>query len=196
VTEVDQRRAGIHALYAYAVTAALVAGLVRIDVIVPGIGHLGSALVAVTLLYAPVAVAHLRREDLYDYGFRVEPVGRGVIMGSAYALIIFPIFALGYFAFYEIVCSPSWKELRELAPPGACKAYQGIAGLHAPRVDMGSTWSSSSSSRCRSWWWRCPRSCSSAAACSSSSSGGSRPGGAGWAAASASPWSSAPRRSR
>jgi membrane protease YdiL (CAAX protease family) len=130
-----QRRAGLHALYAYLAAAALVAGLVHIDVDVPGIGHLGSALVAVTLLYTPVVVSSLRKEDLIDYGFRLDPLGRGIKVGGLYVLVIAPLFALGYFAFYEIVCSPHWKEWRELAPPGACKAYRGIAGLHAPHVD-------------------------------------------------------------
>jgi membrane protease YdiL (CAAX protease family) len=132
----DARRAGLHALYAYAIVAALVAALVRINVEVPGIGHLGSALVAVTLLYAPVVVAYLRKEDLHDYGFRTDPIGRGILVGGGYVLLIVPIFALGYFAFYEIVCSPHWKEWRELAPPGACKAYRGLAGLHVPTLDL------------------------------------------------------------
>jgi membrane protease YdiL (CAAX protease family) len=132
----EQRRAGLHALYAYAIVAALVAGLVHINVDVPGIGHLGSALVAVTLLYTPVIVAHLRKEDLHDYGFRTDPVGRGILFGGGFILIVFPLFAFGYFAFYEIVCSPHWKELRGLAPPGACKAYRGLAALHGPRLDL------------------------------------------------------------
>lgn len=131
----EPRRAGLHALAAYAVVAALVAGLVRIDVDVPAVGHLGSALVAVTLLYAPVVIAWRRHEDLVDYGFKADPVGRGVKLGVGYVLLVFPIFALGYFAFYEIVCAPEWRDtLRQLAPPGACKAYQGLAGLHAPAV--------------------------------------------------------------
>ena len=48
--------------------------LVRIDITLPAIGHLGSALVAVVFLYAPVVVAWRRTEDLIDYGFRSDPV--------------------------------------------------------------------------------------------------------------------------
>ncbi len=134
--EAEASQAGRHALWAYAAVAALVAGLVRIDVEIPAIGHLGSALVAVTLLYAPVVVAWRRHEDLIDYGFRADPIGRGIRLGLGYVLLVFPIFAIGYFAFYEVICSPAWKDLRELAPPGACKAYQGLAGLHAPALDL------------------------------------------------------------
>jgi membrane protease YdiL (CAAX protease family) len=128
------REAGRHALYAYVAVAILVAAMVRIDVDLPAVGHLGSALVAVTLLYAPVVVAWRRHEDLIDYGFRADPVARGVRYGVAYVLLVFPIFALGYFAFYEVVCGS--RDLRELAPPGVCKAYRGLAQLHAPRVDL------------------------------------------------------------
>lgn len=127
------RVAGRHALYAYLAVAALVAAMVRIDVDVPAIGHLGSALVAVTLLYAPVVIAWRRQEDLIDYGFRADPVGRGVRLGVGYVLLVFPIFAAGYFAFYEIVCGD--RELRLLAPPGVCRAYRGLAELHAPALD-------------------------------------------------------------
>jgi membrane protease YdiL (CAAX protease family) len=126
--------AGRHALWAYLATAALVAVLVRIDVNVQLVGHLGSALVAVTLLYAPVVVGWKRGEELIDYGFRADPLGRGLLLGFGYALVVFPIFAVGYFGFYELVCSPDWKELRDLAPPGTCRAYQGWDGVHAPAL--------------------------------------------------------------
>lgn len=128
--------AGRHALYAYLVAAALVASLVRIDVDVPLVGHLGSALVAITLLYAPVVVAWRRKEDLFDYGFHAEPLGRGLAYGFGYVALIVPLFAFGYFGFYEYVCSPDGKWLRELAPIGACKAYRGLASLHAPAMTM------------------------------------------------------------
>ena len=83
---VPDRVAGRHALYAYLAVAILVAGMVRIDVTLPLIGHVGSALVAVTLLYAPVVVAWRRREDLIDFGFRADPVGRGLRLGLGYAM--------------------------------------------------------------------------------------------------------------
>jgi hypothetical protein len=74
VTEPGQRRDLVQAMWAYAVVAALVAGFVRIDVEVPAVGHLGSALVAVLLLYAPVFFAWRRDEDLTTYGFCLAPV--------------------------------------------------------------------------------------------------------------------------
>ena len=109
--------------------AALVAAMVRIDVTLPWIGHLGSALVAVVLLYAPVVVAWWRREDLTDYGFHAEPVGRGLAFGLGASLLILPLFAAAYVLFYHLVCT---SDLRVLAPPGACRSYRGLPGLGSP----------------------------------------------------------------
>ncbi len=133
---------GIHAehavrdaVVAWAVVAVLVTGLVHVNVKLWGIGHLGSALVAVLFLYVPVYVASRRGEDLDDYGFHAAPVGKGLLTGGAAILVIYPIFTLGYFAFYEIACNSDL--LSKLVPHGMCARYGGLAGLHAPKL----TWS-------------------------------------------------------
>jgi hypothetical protein len=54
------RAAGRDALLAFAIVAVLVTVLVRIDVTLPAIGHLGSAFVAVTFLYIPVWIVWRR----------------------------------------------------------------------------------------------------------------------------------------
>jgi hypothetical protein len=114
------------------VVAILVTGLVRIDVTLPGIGHLGSALVAVLFLYAPVFVAWKRDEDLEDYGFHAAPVKRGLLTAAAAIAVIFPLFALGYFAFYEIACNSTL--LSHLVPRNMCVHYGGLASVHTPAV--------------------------------------------------------------
>jgi len=129
------RRAGHDALVTYVIVAVLVAGLVRIDITLPAIGHLGSALVSVLFLYAPMLVLARRKEDLIDYGFRAEPIQRGLLTAALAIAIIFPIFAGGYFGFYEIACHSSL--LAHLVPRGMCAHYGGLAGLHAPAL----TWS-------------------------------------------------------
>lgn len=124
------RRAGRDALLTWLVVAVLVASVVRIDVTLPLIGHLGSALVAVTLLYAPVVLAARRREDLLDYGFTTAPAGKNVLYAGLALAIILPLFAAGYVAFYDTVCTT--RDLRELAPPGTCGGWHGFAP-HWPR---------------------------------------------------------------
>ena len=123
-------RAGRDAVLAFAVVAALVTGLVHIDVTLPFIGHLGSALVSVLFLYVPLWFAARRVEDLDDYGFRYEPVRRGLAIAAIAIAVIVPLFALGFFGFYEIAChSPT---LSHLAPHQMCSHYGGLAGLHPP----------------------------------------------------------------
>ncbi|HEY5950836.1 MAG TPA: CPBP family intramembrane glutamic endopeptidase [Kofleriaceae bacterium] len=128
-------RAGRDALYTYAIVAALVAALVRINITLPAVGHLGSALVSVLFLYAPMIVLGRRKEDLYDYGFRADPIKRGLVTAASAIAIIFPIFVVGYFTFYEVACHS--KLLAHLVPRGMCAHYGGMRALHVPTP----TWS-------------------------------------------------------
>ncbi len=123
-------RAGRDALYTYAIVAVLVAALVRIDVTLPAVGHLGSALVSVLFLYAPMIVLGRRKEDLYDYGFRAEPLRRGLVIAGLTMLVVFPLFVVGYFLFYEVACHS--ELLRHLVPRGMCAQYGGFDALHWP----------------------------------------------------------------
>jgi membrane protease YdiL (CAAX protease family) len=47
--------------------------------------------------------------------------------------VITPLFAIGYYLFYDTICHHAhWKEL---ALPGTCRAYKGLSGIHWPRLD-------------------------------------------------------------
>ncbi len=95
------------------------------------------AVVAVVFLYVPVAFAKVRDEDLYSYGFRAEPVGRGLAFGLGAPAVIFPLFAIGYVVFYDLVCADGAAEvLRRLALPGQCARWDGWAGVELPKVDL------------------------------------------------------------
>src|SRR5262245_49104652 len=129
----DPARAGRDAVITWAIVAALVAVLVRIDIELPAIGHLGSALVAVLFLYAPVYLAWRRHEDLYAYGFHAEPIGKGLAFAGGALAVIVPVFALGYFAFYEIACNS--QLLAHLVPRGMCSHYGGLQAVHLPALE-------------------------------------------------------------
>lgn len=124
------QRAWRDAVVACLVVGALVTVLVRIDVTLPWIGHLGSALVSIVFLYVPLYVAGRRGEDLHDYGFHAEPIGRGVAVAGVALIVIVPLFALGFVAFYELACRSA--TLAHLAPHQMCDRYAGLAGAHAP----------------------------------------------------------------
>lgn len=125
-------RAGRDALVAWLVVAVLVAVLVQIKVTLPAIGQVGSALVAVLFLYAPVYVAWRRGEDLDDYGFHAAPLARGLVTAGAAIAIIFPVFVFGYVGFYELACHS--RLLSHLPLAGMCLHYGGLAGVHWPHV--------------------------------------------------------------
>ncbi len=120
---------------AWLVVFVLIAGLVHLDLQAPLIGHVGSALVAVVLLYAPVVVGWRRNEDLVTYGFRLEPLGRGIGYGLGACLLIFPLFVGGYVLFYQVVCGSG--SLEALAPPGMCGRWHGWDQLAGPALDWG-----------------------------------------------------------
>jgi membrane protease YdiL (CAAX protease family) len=128
------RDPGRDALFAWAIALVLVVGFVHINVTLPAIGHVGSALVAVLFLYGPMGIARVRHEDLDDYGFHAEPVARGLAFAGVAIGVIFPIFCLGYFAFYETACGS--QLLAHLVPKGMCSHYAGLHGIHAPTLSL------------------------------------------------------------
>lgn len=128
------QRAWRDAVLAFSVAGVLVTGLVRINLTLPWIGHLGSALVSVVFLYIPLYIAAKRDEDLRDYGFLYEPIGAGLAITGIVLAVIVPLFALGFFAFYEVTCHS--EILSHLAPPWMCSHYGGLGSLHPPKVAL------------------------------------------------------------
>lgn len=119
-------------MLAFVVVGVLVAVLVHINVTLPAVGHLGSALVAVLFLYVPVYFTWRRKEDLDAYGFHVQPIKRSLATAGISIAVIFPIFVLGYFVFYELVCHSDLRGLMERE----CSGFQGLGGIHAPTVSL------------------------------------------------------------
>ena len=126
------RRAWRDAATAFVAVGALVAVLVRVNLDVPWIGHLGSALISVVFLYVPLYVAGRRDEDLRDYGFRAAPLGKGLALAGLALVVIVPVFAAGFAAFYEVACRSA--VLSHLAPHQMCSRYGGLSGAHLPSL--------------------------------------------------------------
>ncbi|HWM85946.1 MAG TPA: JDVT-CTERM system glutamic-type intramembrane protease [Kofleriaceae bacterium] len=125
------------ALVAFGLACAAVAVLAALGRAVPLIDANLGALVAIVFLYIPVLYARRRGEDLVAYGFRAAPIGRGLAFGLGAPLVLFPLFAGGFVLFYDLVCRPdqaAW--LRQLAPPGTCRGWDGWGGVHAPLFDL------------------------------------------------------------
>jgi hypothetical protein len=128
------QRAWRDAVRAFLVVGVLVTGLVRINVTLPWVGHVGSALVSVLFLYAPLYVAARRDEDLRDYGLVYEPIGRGLLTAGIALAVIVPLFTFGFWGFYEVACHH--EPLSHLAPHQMCSRYGGLASLHPPAVSL------------------------------------------------------------
>ena len=137
MTTDDARTEVRDALVAFAVACVGVAALAGLGRAVPFVGRNLGALVAVVFLYLPVYFGWRRKEELADYGFTRAPLGKGLLVGFGIPLLIFPLFAVLFVWFYDLVCSPGQEAwLRQLAMPGSCPRFRGWDGLKAPAIDL------------------------------------------------------------
>jgi membrane protease YdiL (CAAX protease family) len=122
------------AYVAFAIAFVLVAILGLIDR-TGVIGRNLGAVVAAVFLLIPYRYCVKRDQYLEDYGFRTQPLILGLALGFGVIFVIFPIFALGFAAFYEVVCSESAPEFVSLlSPPGMCVRFDGLGGVHFPKL--------------------------------------------------------------
>jgi hypothetical protein len=125
-------------LISFAVATAAVVVLAQAGRGVPLLARNLGAAVAVVFLYVPFWVAYRRGNELADYGFRMDPIARGLAFGLAIPAIVFPIFLAGFVVFYDVVCAKDASEwMSRLAMPGQCRAWLGWEGIHAPRLGWG-----------------------------------------------------------
>lgn len=82
------------------------------------------ACIAVIFLYAPAVAGRItgRPFDFYQAGLSLSPIGANALTLGVAVAITFPLFVLGFFAFYDLVCGTGTAALhRSLAPlcPGS-----------------------------------------------------------------------------
>ena len=121
------------ALVAWAVVEVLVAGLVHLKWNIDLVGEVGGALVALLFMYAPIYMAQRRAEDIEWYGFRLQPLGLGLVTAGVAIAVIVPLFALGYMKFYDLACKSDL--LSALPLKGMCERYGGLSSMHWPKLD-------------------------------------------------------------
>jgi hypothetical protein len=135
VPEPQARNALRDALVTWLVVELLVAVLMRLPWTLPLVDNVGHAAVSFVFLYAPMFLAKRRGEYIEDYGFRLEPLKRSLLMAGIALVVIAPLFAGGYVAFYELACK-SATLLARLPVQGMCALYGGLSSLHAPRLEL------------------------------------------------------------
>ena len=64
------------------------------------------ACIAALFLYVPVVAGRLtgRPFDFYEAGLRLEPLRTNALVLTVAVVVTFPLFVLGFFAFYDVVC--------------------------------------------------------------------------------------------
>ncbi|RMH38597.1 MAG: CPBP family intramembrane metalloprotease [Deltaproteobacteria bacterium] len=126
------------ALTAFAAAMAAVIALAQVARAVPWVAANLGALVALVFLAIPFRVAAVRRVDMADFGFTLDPIGRGIAFGAGFVAVVVPLFSLGFVAFYDAVCAPDapgW--LASLAMPGFCRSWHGWSGARIPSLGLG-----------------------------------------------------------
>jgi hypothetical protein len=93
------------------------------------------AFIAAVFLYLPTGLLVRRREDFADYGLTHRPVRRGVLLFLLCSAVVFPLFAVGFYVYYQVVCAAS---VRGVALPrqlhALCDRY--VGGLGGARLRL------------------------------------------------------------
>jgi len=118
---------------AFAITTALAAGLFWTARVVPVLHRNLNAAIAVLFFYAPVVAGRAvgRRFDFREAGLTLQPRAlNAAVLGLALA-VTFPLFVVGFFGFYSVVCGPAvGSEVGALLGRMCPGGWQGLAGGH------------------------------------------------------------------
>lgn len=90
-------------LLAFIVVTAVVSGLYRLRT-VPLIDRNLAVVAAVLFLYVPAMLLWRRKLDLDQYGLRLSPVGRGLLLWLGATAVVLPLFCLGYYVYMRRIC--------------------------------------------------------------------------------------------
>ena len=125
-------------LVVFTIAMAGVAALWLIGMVVPWVDRNLQALVAVVFLYLPTTIAWRAGKDLSAFGFTLQPIRRSVAFGLIVPAVLFPLFLLAFYVFYDVTCAPhQTRLLASLAPPGICRRFLGWRAVLHPRLPDG-----------------------------------------------------------
>ena len=122
------------ALLVFSLVTAGAAGLFQLARISPLVAGNLQALIAVLFIYATYGMARRHGEDLSAYAFTWRPLGRSLAMAGVVLVVVFPLFALAFHAFYSLACA---QGLTAVAPALMCARYQGLDALAHPQLPPG-----------------------------------------------------------
>jgi len=100
-----RRGALIEALVVFAAATAGCSALWQLRRVSGFIARNLQAFIAAIFLYLPTGLLLKRKESFTRYGLTYEPLGRGLTFFLVTAAVVFPLFALGFYFYYQTVCS-------------------------------------------------------------------------------------------
>ena len=84
-------------------------------------------LIAALFLFVPTEILIRRGQDFGDYALTHKPLGKGLLVFMAVSLVVFPLFAGGFYLYYRQVCgltAAGWSWLpRQIR--GLCRTFVG-----------------------------------------------------------------------
>lgn len=63
------------------------------------------AFIAAVFLYVPTLLLIKRKESFAHYGLTTRPIGRGLLFFLVASVVVFPLFAVGFYIYYSAVCA-------------------------------------------------------------------------------------------
>jgi uncharacterized protein len=98
-----------HALIVFFGATALCALLFQLRRFIPFLNDNLHAFIAAIFLYLPTTLINRRRENFDDYGLSVRPVAKGLLYFAVVSSLVLPLFGLGAFYYYRVVCALSTR---------------------------------------------------------------------------------------
>ena len=129
----SRRKALIESLVMFGIATAVCALLWQLRPVSGFINRNLQAFIAAVFLYLPTGLLLRRKEDLAAYGLTTRPVRRGLLVFLAASAIVFPMFAVGFYVYYEAVCGALFRDValpRQLR--SLCRRY--VGGLSGARL--------------------------------------------------------------
>jgi membrane protease YdiL (CAAX protease family) len=98
-----RRAIAVEVLVAFAAVTAVVSGLYRLRT-VAFIDRNLAVVAAVLFLYVPAMLLWRRKLDLEQYGMRISPLGRGLLLWALALAVVLPLFSIGYYLYMRKLC--------------------------------------------------------------------------------------------
>jgi membrane protease YdiL (CAAX protease family) len=138
-TSIDPRAAWREAITVYAVVMVGCAIVMLLARALPALSEYLYLGFPALFLAAPTWVVWKHGDEYEDYGLVAEPLGKGLAYYAGLALLVFPVFIVGFVLYYRFICGPLARVLPLPRYYGAsCRRFVGAwKAAKTPTLDWG-----------------------------------------------------------